>query len=101
MKPLLNLVPDAKGAARADAAGNVVEYEGPIDAETVCAVAAMSISTLEDVGALLGLGAARGWGVVSDQRAMYVHRHANEIIALEAQPTKTPETVLKKIAQSL
>ncbi|WP_428267520.1 hypothetical protein [Haliangium sp.] len=100
MEPLLNTIPGGKGAARADATGNVLEYTGPIDAETVCAVAAMSMNTLEDIGALLGLGSARGWGIVSDKRAMYVHRRSDELIVVEAQATKTPESILKKIAQA-
>lgn len=99
MESLLNTVPGGKGAARADSAGNVIEYSGPIDAETVCAVAAMSMNTLDEVGALLGLGSAKGWSIVSDKRAMYVHRRADELIVVEAQATKTPETVLKKIGQ--
>jgi hypothetical protein len=32
---------------------------------------------------------------------MYVHRRADELIVVEAQATKTPETVLKKIGQAV
>lgn len=98
-EPFLNAVPGGMGAARADASGNVVEYSGSIDAETVCAVAAMSVHMLDEVGALLGLGAVKGWSIVSDKRALYVQRRPNELMAVESQATKTPESILKKLSQ--
>ena len=45
MKPLeqvLGLAPGLQAAARADASGNVVEVVGQLDAESLCAVVAMS-----------------------------------------------------------
>ncbi|ACY19033.1 hypothetical protein [Haliangium ochraceum] len=96
---LLNAVPGSMGAARADASGNVVEYTGPIDAETICAVAAMSVHMLDEIGALLGLGGVKGWSIVSDKRALYVQRRPNELMLVESQASKTPESILKKLSQ--
>lgn len=97
---LLSQVAGARGAARADEAGNVTEYSGAFDAETICAVAAMSVHTFDEIGALLGLGGTKGWSLVTEQRAMYVRRRPDELVVIEANPTKTPETVLKKLSQA-
>ena len=97
---VLETVPDGKGAARADAAGNVSEHNGPIDAETVCAIASMSMVTLDEIGSLLGLGNLDGWSISSNKSTLYVHRRNDEFVAVVAPATKNPESTLKKLSQT-
>ena len=94
---LMSSVPEARGAAYSDAAGNVIEQVGQLEADTVCAVAAMSMATLDEVGALLGLGPLQGWSIVSQQSSLYVHRRGGGFVAVVGPPSKNPEGMLKKL----
>jgi len=100
LKAVLDTLPEGEGAARADANGNVAEQVGQIDAETVCAVASMSMNTLDEIGSLLGLGSLDGWSIASDSSSLFVHRRATEFVAVVAPATKNPESNLKKLSQA-
>src|SRR5262249_57162513 len=88
------------GGARADGAGNVYEVAGAIDGESLCAVAAMARTPLERASELLGLGGLRDWSFSYAQGALYAH-HGDEMVVVQGGPTKSPETVMKKLAQAM
>lgn len=94
---ILTSIKEATGVASSDASGTVIESQGDIDADTVCAVAAMSMGTLDEAGDLLGLGALEGWSIVTKSHALYVHRRGVGFIAVSGPTTKSPEAVLKKL----
>ena len=100
LKTVLETVPESEGAARADSNGNVSDQAGQIDAETVCAVASMSMNTLDEIGSLLGLGSLDGWSIASDKSSLYVHCRSGEFVAVVAPATKNPESSLKKLSQT-
>lgn len=97
---VLGVAPGLTGAARADAAGNVLEMAGQLDAESLCAVAAMCKLPLERASELLGLGGLRDWSFTFAQGALYVH-HDDGFVAVAGSATKNPETIMKKLAQAL
>jgi hypothetical protein len=100
IESVLGLAPGLTGAARADAAGNVIEINGQLDGESLCAVAAMAKLPLERASEMLGLGALRDWSFSYAHGALYVH-HDEGLVAVQGAPTKSPETVMKKLAQAL
>jgi hypothetical protein len=100
IESVLGVAPGLTGAARADASGNVLEMAGQLDAESLCAVAAMCKVPLERAAELLGLGGLRDWSFTYGQGAVYVH-HDDGLVAVSGTPTKNPETVMKKLAQVL
>lgn len=100
MDSVLGVVPGLVGAARADANGNVEEIAGQLDGESLCAVAAMSKLPLERAAALLGLGNLRDWSFSYAHGALYVH-HDDGFVAVQGLATKSPETVMRKLAQAL
>jgi len=100
IEAVLGLAPGLVGAARADGAGNVFEVAGPIDGESLCAVAAMARAPLEKASELLGLGGIRDWSFSFAHGALYVH-HGDEMVAVQGGPTKSPETTMKRLAQAL
>ncbi len=101
IEAVLGLAPGLSGAARADAAGNVIEIAGQLDGESLCAVAAMSRAPLEKASELLGLGGIRDWSFSYAHGALYVHHDDDGMVAVQGGATKSPETVMKKLAQAL
>jgi hypothetical protein len=100
LESVLSVAPGLLGAARADTSGNVLETAGQLDGESLCAVAAMCKVPLERASELLGLGGLRDWSFAYAQGALFVH-HDEGLVAVNSGPTKNPETVMKKIAQTL
>jgi hypothetical protein len=96
---ILAITPGLNGAARADASGNVVDAAGQLDAESLCAVAAMGKVPLEHAAELLGLGGLRDFSFSYAQGAFYVH-HDGGFVCVVGAPSKSPETIMKKIAQA-
>jgi hypothetical protein len=99
--PVLGVAPGLTGAARADAAGNVLEMGGQLDAESLCAVAAMCKVPLDRAAELLGLGGLREFSFTYGQGALYVHLDEEGFVAVTGGATKNPETVMKKLGQIL
>src|SRR5262249_22287893 len=100
IEAVLGLAPGLSGAARADADGNVLDIAGQLDGESLCAVAAMTRTPLEKASEILGLGALRDWSFSYAHGALYVH-HDDGLVAVQGGATKSPETVMKKLAQAL
>ena len=101
LESVLSVAPGLTGAARADASGNVLDTAGQLDGESLCAVAAMCKIPLERASEFLGLGGLRDWSFAYAQGALYVHHDDEGLVAVNGSATKNPETVMKKIAQSL
>jgi len=100
IEALLGVAPGLVGAARADVGGNVYEVAGPVDGESLCAVAAMARVPLERSSEILGLGGLRDWSFAYAQGALYVHQ-GDELVAVQGSATKSPETVMKRLGQAL
>jgi hypothetical protein len=101
LEPVLAVVPGLQGAARSDVAGNVLELAGTLDGESICAVATMCRASLEKASEILGLGQLRDWSFSYAQGALYVHQDGEGSVAVLGGQSKNPETVMKKIAQTL
>jgi hypothetical protein len=97
IESILTVAPGLTGAARSDASGNVVETAGQLDAESLCAVSAMCKVPLEAAADALGLGGLRDFSFSYAQGAFYVH-HEDGFVCVVGGPSKSPETVMKKIA---
>src|SRR5215467_5240928 len=95
IEAVLGVAPGLVGAARADVAGNVYDVAGPVDGESLCAVAAMARVPLERTAELLGLGALRDWSFAYAEGALYVHQ-ADDMVAVQGTTTKSPETVMRR-----
>jgi hypothetical protein len=101
IESVLGVAPGLTGAARADASGNVLEMAGSLDGESLCAVAAMCKVPLERASELLGLGGLRDFSFTYGQGALYVHHDDEGFVAVTGAATKNPETVMKKLGQTI
>ena len=100
IEAVLGVAPGLVGAARSDVAGNVYEVAGPVDGESLCAVAAMARVPLERTSEILGLGSLHDWSFSFAQGALYVHL-GDDMVAVQGGTTKSPETIMKRLAQAL
>lgn len=100
LESILHCDASLRGIATADDQGNVLELEGVIDAETVCAVAAMCSQTIHSVGDLLGFGRARMWGTTSQNFALYQVEDHQHHVAI-GLPSKNPICVLDRISSKI
>src|SRR5689334_4994671 len=95
IEAVLGFAPGLVGVARADVAGNVYDVAGPVDGESLCAVAAMARVPLERTSEILGLGGLRDWSFAYAEGALYVHQ-GDDMVAVQGGPTKSPETTMKR-----
>jgi hypothetical protein len=99
MKQILSGVSGAKGAARADEGGNVVDHAGDGDPDVLCAVAAMCNARLEAISELLGAGPMQSWSVVTENMGVFVHSAPGGFVAASGDATRSPEAVLKALTR--
>ncbi len=101
LSSLTTVAPDLWGAAIADRRGHVREVSGNTDGETICAVAAMSCSHMQQASDMMGLGEVRGWLIVSGESTLYTHVTADGFVVARGAKRKNPDTVFKAIREKL
>ena len=90
-----------RGIARSNPSGGIEEFTGQIDAESVCAVAAMCAQHLRKIEELLGCGDLSSWALTTESTGFYVHHKRDGIVAIIGEPSKNPDSVLRKTQAAL
>ncbi len=97
MDALLAELKQVQGVALSSEAGEALESAGNLDADTLCAVTAVSAGELRNIGDLLSAGALERWYLVTEQQAYYVSERPAEQRRLVAvgEAVKSPEATSK------
>ena len=85
------------GIARSSEAGELLEQRGNIDAETLCAVASVSASSLAELGETLAAGRLERWYYVSEQATYYASERTLGRLVAAGDSVKNPETASKTL----
>jgi len=98
---VLKVASGLRGIARSNASGGIEEFTGQLDAESVCAVAAMCSQHLAKISELLGCGDLVAWALTTEASGFYVHQSRDGLVAIVGEANKNPDTVLRKTGQAL
>jgi hypothetical protein len=93
---VLKVAPGLRGIARSNASGSIEEFTGELDAESVCAVAAMCAQHLKRIEGLLGCGELTSWALITEGTGIYVHHGRDGLIAIVGEANKNPDALLRK-----
>jgi predicted regulator of Ras-like GTPase activity (Roadblock/LC7/MglB family) len=93
---VLKVSPGLRGIARSNTSGSIEEFTGQLDAESVCAVAAMCTQHLKRIEDLLGCGELTSWALTTDNTGFYVHHGREGLIAIVGEANKNPDALLRK-----
>ncbi len=88
------------GVALSSEAGEALDSAGHFDAETLCAVAAVSAAQLRDIGDLLAAGRLQRWYLVTEQQSYYVSERTGSRFVAEGDPVKNAEATSKALHRS-
>lgn len=89
-----------QGVALSSEAGETLDSAGTFDAETLCAVAAVSASQLHDIGDLLAAGRLERWYLVTQDQSYYVSERAGSRLVAAGDAVKNAETTSKALHRS-
>lgn len=90
----------AQGVALSSDAGEALDSAGTFDAETLCAVAAVSASQLREIGDLLAAGRLERWYLVTEQQAYYVSERSGSRLVAAGDAVKNAEATSKALHRS-
>jgi hypothetical protein len=97
LEATLRAVKHVHGLARSSDAGELLEQRGDIDAETLCAVAAVSSGALAELGEILAAGRLERWYYVSEQATYYASERTLGRLVAVGDSIKNPETASKTL----
>lgn len=97
MQAILSTLKQVNGAARSSDGGEVLESAGKLDADTLCAVAAVASGALGDVKSVQGGGALQRWYFVTEEHAYFVSERGSERIVVVGDAVKNPEPTSKTL----
>jgi hypothetical protein len=98
---VLKVSPGFRGIARSNPSGGIEEFTGQLDAESVCAVAAMCAQHLKRIEELLGCGELMSWALTTENTGFYVHHDRDGLIAIVGEANKNPDALLRKTAAAI
>jgi predicted regulator of Ras-like GTPase activity (Roadblock/LC7/MglB family) len=93
---VLKVSPGLRGIARSNTNGNIEEFTGDLDAESVCAVATMCAQHLKRIQELLGCGELTSWALITQNTGLYVHHGGDGLIAIVGEANRNPDALLRK-----
>jgi hypothetical protein len=97
MQAILDNLKQVSGVARSSDSGEVLEATGKLDAETVCAVAAVTASGLTEIKSLSDFGTLQRWYFVTEQHAYFVSERGPERLIAVGDAVKNPEPTSKTL----
>jgi hypothetical protein len=100
MQEIFSTLKQVNGAARSSESGEVLESAGKLDADTLCAVAAVAAGALGEIKSVQGAGALQRWYFVTEQHAYFVSERGPERVVVVGDAVKNPEPTSKTL-QSL
>lgn len=89
-----------QGVALSSEAGEALDSAGTFDAETLCAVAAVSAQQLRDIGDLLSAGRLERWYLVTEQQAYYASERSGSRFVAAGEAVKNAEATSKALHRS-
>ena len=89
-----------QGVALSYEAGETLDSAGTFDAETLCAVAAVSAGQLRDIGDLLAAGRLERWYLVTKEQAYYVSERSGSRLVAAGDSVKNAEATSKALHRS-
>ena len=98
---VLKVSPGLRGIARSNTSGNIEEFTGQLDAESVCAVAAMCAQHLKRIEELLGCGEFTSWALTTENTGFYVHHGRDGLIAIVGEACVLPGALSPRALWSL
>lgn len=93
---VLKVSPGLRGIARSNTSGGIEEFTGQLDAESLCAVAAMCAQHLKRIEELLGSGELTAWALSTANTGFYIHHSRDGLIAIVGEANKNPDALLRK-----
>jgi hypothetical protein len=97
LEATLRTLKHVHGLARSSDAGELLEQRGDIDADTLCAVAAVSGGSLAELGEMLAAGRLERWYYVSEQATYYASERTLGRLVAVGDSVKNPETASKTL----
>jgi hypothetical protein len=97
MDSILKSLKQAHGVARSSEAGEVLDFAGSFDADTLSAVAAVSATPLREIGDMLAAGRLERWYFVTEQATYYGSERGAERLLAAGEPLKNPEALSKQL----
>jgi len=97
MEALLRTLKHVHGMARSSRSGELIASSGDLDADTLCAVAAVTESALAEVGEMLAAGRLERWYYVSEQATYYASERSLGRLVAVGDSVKNPETASKTL----
>jgi hypothetical protein len=97
MEATLRTLKHVQGMARSSEAGEPLGQTENIDADTLCAVAAVSASSLTELGEMLAAGRLERWYYVSEQATYYASERTLGRLVAVGESVKNPETASKTL----
>lgn len=101
MDAILKSLKQIHGLARSSDAGEVQDYAGSFDADTLSAVAAVSATPLREIGDMLAAGRLERWYLVTETATYYGSERGAERILAAGEPLKNPEALSKQLQQTV
>jgi hypothetical protein len=89
-----------QGVALSSDAGEALDSAGTFDAETLCAVTAVSAGQLRDIGDLLAAGRLERWYLVTEQQSYYVSERSGSRLVAAGDAVKNAEATSKALHRS-
>ena len=89
-----------QGVALSSEAGEALDSAGAFDAETLCAVVAVSAGQLRDIGDLLAAGRLERWYLVTQEQSYYVSERSGSRLVAAGEAVKNAETTSKALHRS-
>jgi hypothetical protein len=86
-----------QGVARSSESGEVFASSGQIDADTLCAVAAVSAGALAEVGELLSAGPLERWYFATREATYYVSERGFLRVVAVGEPVRNAESTCKAL----
>lgn len=90
-------IKQVRGVASSTPSGEALDSSGDIDADTLCAVAAVSAATLTEVGELLSAGRLERWYFTTAGTTYYVSERAEERLVALGEPVRSAESTSKAL----
>lgn len=97
MEAILKSLKQVQGVARSSEAGEVLDFAGNFDADTLSAVAAVSATPLREIGDMLAAGRLERWYLVTEQGTYYASERGAERVLAAGEPMKNPEALSKQL----
>src|SRR4051812_35403074 len=86
-----------QGVALSSDSGETLDSAGTFDAETLCAVAAVSAGQLREIGDLLAAGRLDRWYLVTEQQSYYVSERSGSRLVAAGDAVKNAEATSKAL----